>query len=138
MQYEIGDYVADEDNGRETEQLIGYELKVQMLYEQYGVVVPKKNIDFEELHKTVCEDIYAWIYIPNTNIDYPLLQHATDNSYYLEHNLDDSEGYPGCIYTENNNSKDFTDRHTVIYGHNMRDGRMFSDLHKYEDREFYR
>lgn len=114
-----------------------YELKVQMLYEKYGVKVPEKYIDFDILHETVSEDIYAWIYIPDTNIDYPVLQHATDNAYYLEHNLDGSEGYPGCIYTENYNSKDFTDPQTVVYGHNMRDGTMFSDLHKYEDEDFF-
>lgn len=114
-----------------------YELKIRMLYDKYGVSVPEKNIDFDYLHKTVSEDIYAWIYIPNTNIDYPVLQHATDNAYYLEHNLDGSEGYPGCIYTENYNSKDFTDPQTVVYGHNMRDGTMFSDLHKYENRDFF-
>lgn len=109
----------------------------QKIYDRYGIEVPKKNIDFDKLHSTVSEDIYAWIYIPNTNIDYPVLQSATDNSYYLEHNLDGSEGYPGCIYTENYNSKEFTDRQTVIYGHNMRDGRMFSDLHSYESQEFF-
>ncbi len=114
-----------------------YELKVKMLCEKYGVKVPEKYIDFDSLHETVSEDIYAWIYIPNTNIDYPVLQHATDNAYYLEHNLDGSEGYPGCIYTENYNSKDFTDPQTVVYGHNMRDGTMFSDLHKYEDEDFF-
>ena len=117
--------------------LTKYELKVRMLYEKYGVVVPEKNIDFDNLHNTVSEDIYAWIYLPNTNIDYPVLQHPTDNAYYLEHNLDGSEGYPGCIYTENYNSKDFTDPQTVVYGHNMRDGTMFSDLHKYEDEDFF-
>lgn len=114
-----------------------FEDSARKIYEKYGVDIPKKYIDFDELHKTVSEDIYAWIYIPNTNIDYPVLQSATDNSYYLEHNLDGSEGYPGCIYTENYNSKDFTDRQTVIYGHNMRDGRMFSDLHSYESQEFF-
>ena len=104
---------------------------------KYGIDVPEKNIDFDKLHKEVSEDIYAWIYIPNTHIDYPVFQHPTDNSYYLEHNIDGSEGYPGCIYTENYNAKDFSDPHTVIYGHNMRDTTMFSDLHLYEDEEFF-
>ncbi|MCM1308331.1 MAG: class B sortase [Butyrivibrio sp.] len=103
----------------------------------YDITVPDKHIDFEWMHKNVSEDIYAWICIPGTNIDYPVLQHPTDNSYYLDYNLDGTKGYPGCIYTENYNSKDFTDRHTVIYGHNMRDGTMFSDLHKYEDADFF-
>lgn len=82
-------------------------------------------------------DIYAYIRIPNTNVDYPIFQHATDNAYYLDHNIDGSEGYPGCIYTENLNAKDFTDMNTVIYGHNMRNGSMFRTLHKFEDADFF-
>ena len=42
-------------------------------------------------------DIYAWLSIPDTNIDYPVLQHESDNLYYLEHNLDGSAGLPGCV-----------------------------------------
>lgn len=120
-----------------TEELTQYEKKCQLLHEKYGIIVPEKNIDFDYLTSEVSPDIYAWIYIPNTNVDYPVLQHPTDNSYYGLYNLDGSEGYPGCIYTQNYNSKDFTDRHTVIYGHNMRDGTMFSDLHKFEDEEYF-
>ena len=57
-------------------------------------------------------DVYAWITVPGTEIEYPILQHPSDNSYYFMHNIDGSYGYPGCIYTENLNSKDFTDRDT--------------------------
>ena len=70
--------------------------------------------------------------------DYPILQHASDNSYYLMHNIDGSYGYPGCIYTENMNSKDFTDNNTVIYGHNMKNGSMFGNLKKYRNLNFYK
>ena len=105
--------------------------------EAYTGEIPEKNIDFDELHATISEDIYAWIYIPNTHVDYPIFQDPVDNTYYLTHNVDGSEGYPGCIYTENYNSKDFSDPHTVIYGHNMRDTTMFSDLHLYEDQAFF-
>ena len=58
--------------------------------------------------------MYAWIYVPGTNVDYPVLQHPTDDAYYLEHNMDGSKGLPGCIYTESVNTKDFTDR-TLFY-----------------------
>ena len=78
--------------------------------EQYDI--PQKNLDWEEL-EAVNPDIYAWIYIPNTNIDYPVLQRSGDNDYYLKHNLDGSRGKPGCIYTEDLNSKEFTDYNTV-------------------------
>ena len=98
--------------------------------------VPQKNLDWEEL-EAVNPDIYAWIYIPHTNIDYPVLQRSGDNDYYLKHNLDGSRGKPGCIYTEDLNSKEFTDYNTVIYGHNMKSGAMFRTLHDFEDKSFF-
>lgn len=101
------------------------------------IPILEKAIDFEELQTNVNEDIYAWIYIPNSKIDYPVVQHPEDNNYYLNYNLDGSKGYPGCIYTENYNAKEFTDPNTVIYGHNMKDGSMFAGLHKYEDIEYF-
>lgn len=93
-------------------------------------------VDFAGMRE-VNEDVYAWITVPGTVIDYPILQHATDNTYYLNYNIDGSYGYPGCIYTENMNSRDFTDNNTVIYGHNMKNGTMFAGLHKFEDAEFF-
>lgn len=105
--------------------------------EQMGIPVPDKTIDFTDLQENTSADIYAWIYIPDTKIDYPVLQHPTDNSYYLNYNLDGSKGYPGCIYTEDYNAKDFSDVNTVIYGHNMKNGTMFAGLHQYGDSEFF-
>lgn len=94
-------------------------------------------IDFEELWE-MNPDVYAWIRIPGTEIDYPILQHESDDSYYLNYNIDGSYGRPGCIYTEKKfNNKEFTDNNTVIYGHNMKNGTMFAQLHKFEDREFF-
>ena len=93
-------------------------------------------VDFAGMWETN-EDVYAWITVPGTVIDYPILQHATDNTYYLNYNIDGSYGYPGCIYTENMNSKEFTDNNTVIYGHNMKNGTMFAGLHKFEDAAFF-
>jgi len=101
------------------------------------VVLPEKQVDFTQLQQDVNADIYAWIYVPNTRIDYPILQHPTNNSYYLEYNLDGTKGYPGCIYTELYNSKDFLDPVTVIYGHNMKNGTMFKDLHKFQTEDFF-
>ncbi|MCR4694280.1 MAG: class B sortase [Pseudobutyrivibrio sp.] len=100
-------------------------------YGSFGITVPEKNLDWNELHKEN-EDIYAWITVTDTTIDYPVLQHPMDNAYYLNHNLDGSKGFPGVIYTENYNSKDFSDPHTVVYGHNLKAKTMFSSLHNYE------
>lgn len=103
---------------------------------ELGVEIPEKNLDWDVLRETN-KDIYAWIYIPETNVDYPVLQSETDDEYYLMHNLDGSYGYPGCIFTQLLNSKDFTDYNTVLYGHNMKNGTMFRTLHYYQNEEFF-
>ncbi len=97
--------------------------------------IPVKEIDFSVLTEENA-DIYAWITIPGTVIDYPVLQHPDDPNFYLKHNVDGSAGYPGCIYSERYNSKNWDDPNTVLYGHNMRNGTMFADLHLYEDPAF--
>lgn len=104
--------------------------------EEMGVPIPEKEVGFADLQENTNKDIYAWIYIPDTKIDYPVLQHPTDNIHYLNYNLDGSRGYPGCIYTENYNTKDFSDPVTVMYGHNMKNGTMFAGLHRYSDSQY--
>lgn len=106
------------------------------ILEEMGVPIPEKEVDFADLQENMNEDIYAWVYIPNTKIDYPVLQHPADNTYYLNYNLDGSKGYPGCIYTEDYNAKDFSDPVTVMYGHNMKNGSMFAGLHRYGDSQY--
>lgn len=93
-------------------------------------------IDFEEL-ESINTDIYAWIRIEDTRIDYPIAQRAGDDSYYLKHDMYQQPRFAGCIYTEQANSKDFTDPNTVIYGHNMKNGSMFQNLHRFADSEFF-
>ncbi len=95
------------------------------------------QVDFEELKKSN-PDIYAWIYIPGTNINYPILQSETeDDEYYLNTTMDKKEGLPGSVYTEKYNRKDFEDPVTVIYGHTLKAGTMFSQLANYTDRAFF-
>ncbi|MGN0168634.1 MAG: class B sortase, partial [Acetatifactor sp.] len=91
--------------------------------------------DFEAL-KQVNEDVYAWIEVPDTQVDYPVLQSDTDNK-YLDTNIDGTSGYPGCIYSNVCNSKSFDDYITVLYGHNMKSGEMFGSLHNFDDADFF-
>lgn len=101
-----------------------------------GYDIPNKAVDIKALQENENEDIYAWITVPGTVIDYPVLQHPEELDYYLNHNVDHSSGYPGCIYSQNLNSREWDDPHTVLYGHNMKNGSMFAGLHHYEDLEF--
>ncbi|MCC8080774.1 MAG: class B sortase [Lachnospiraceae bacterium] len=101
--------------------------------EQSDVVIP---VDFEALQE-VNPDIYAWIHIEDTNVDYPILQSETDDDYYLDHTVDKDEGLPGSIYTQYSyNSGCFEDNVTVIYGHNMRDDSYFGQLSEYQNEDF--
>lgn len=101
----------------------------------YGVT--DRSIDWGSLQEEVNKDIYGWIVVPGTVIDYPVLQHPEKTDYYLEYNLDGTKGRPGCIYSQRMNSKDWSDRNTVLYGHNMRVGTMFAGLHAFEDKSFF-
>lgn len=133
------------NSGREDDQRVPAEEDVRMPETESGTedtrplweqLAPQKDLDWDELCK-VNADIYAWICIPGTEVDYPILQHPIDDSYYLNYNMSGTRGYPGCIYTERLNSKEFTDFNTVVYGHNMRNDSMFSTLHYFEDRDFF-
>ncbi|MDE6529208.1 MAG: class B sortase [Lachnospiraceae bacterium] len=90
--------------------------------------------DFTALRQ-INDDIVAYLYLPDSVIDYPVLQHE-ENGYYLDHNLNGSTGYPGCLYIENMNRSDFEDPATVIYGHHLFTGGMFSDLENFLDPEY--
>lgn len=94
-------------------------------------------IDFDKLQKEN-KDIVGWIKVDGTNIDYPVLRApSSDESYYLHRDYTGSYLYAGSIYMESYNSPDFTDRDTILYGHNMMNGTMFADLHKFEDSSFF-
>ncbi len=104
--------------------------------------LPDNPVDFAPL-KEINDDVYAWIYIPmgpeKPDIDLPVLQPGpSDNvDYYLHHDINRKYLYAGCIYTQPLNSLDFSDRVTVIYGHNMLNGTMFSNLPVFRDKKFF-
>lgn len=97
-----------------------------------------EDVSFDELME-INPDVYAWIYIPNTNVDYPVAQSITDwdDTFYLSHNVYKQYQFSGTIYSEVQNSTSFHDRVTVLYGHNMLNGTMFASLHNFEDEDFF-
>ena len=96
------------------------------------------ELSFDELME-INRDVYAWIYIPGTNVDYPVLQSLTDwdDSFYLHHNVYRQYQFSGCIFSEVQNALDFEDPVTVLYGHNMLSGSMFATLHRFSDKDFF-
>ncbi len=80
--------------------------------------------------------VISWLEIPDTDIRYPILLHPTEDNHYLNITIDGGYGYPGSVYTNSMEGKDFDTFNTVIYGHNMADGTYFGSLKNYHDKDF--
>lgn len=100
------------------------------------VELPDNPIDFAA-ESLKYPDIYAWINIPNTNVNYPVVQSPTKDGFYLDHSAEKNYSKAGAIYSEIKSKKDFSDPNTVLYGHNMLNGSMFRDLHKFRKDETF-
>ena len=92
------------------------------------------DIDLAAL-RAVNEDVIGWIHVPDTAISYPLLKSA-DNNEYLKLTWDLEYSRAGSIFMEQRSSVDFSDFHTLIYGHNLQDGKMFSCLMDFRKQEY--
>ena len=93
-------------------------------------------IDFSYL-KEQNEDIIGWITVDGTIIDYPILYDSSNMLYYLKHNYAGTATDYGSIFVLSENADDFTDFNTLVYGHNMLDGKMFAQLHKFRNSSFF-
>lgn len=133
-------YIEEKNAGKEYEKLqqevVKEEPKPVEEPEAEPVSKVEIPIDFVALQQQN-PDVYAWIQVPGTEVDYPILQSSNDNTYYLNHTIDGEEKKEGAIFTENYNTKTFEDPNTVIYGHDMKNGSMFQSIHKYMDRSFF-
>ncbi len=95
------------------------------------------HVDFTEL-KAANEDIFAWIYVPDTGINYPVCQSSDgDDSFYKDHNFLKEADPKGAIYTECANLKNMCDFNEVLHGSSPDDGTMFSDLQNFLDRKYF-
>lgn len=83
-------------------------------------------------------DIFAWLYVPGTDIDAPVLQSHITDDYYKTHMADGKEGEAGALYTEMANLMNLCDFNTVIHGKDDGEADLFYDLHQFENPDFFR
>lgn len=82
-------------------------------------------------------DMVGWIKIEDTKINYPVMQSKDNPNFYLKHGFDKAYTDYGCPYIQENCDVDIPSDNLIIYGHNMKDGSMFSGLMKYTDKSFW-
>lgn len=93
------------------------------------------GVDFISLER-INLDVVGWLAAEGTKIDYPVVR-GKDNDFYLRHLFTGERNKLGSIFMDYRNHSDFSDKNTIIYGHNMKDGSMFSSLTKYKDQRYY-
>ena len=95
------------------------------------------QVDFGKL-QSINKEVVGWIRFDNpSKISYPIVQ-AEDNDKYLTQTVEGKKNSSGSIFMDANNTANFSDRNTFIYGHNMKNGSMFGQLRKYKNYDFYK
>ncbi len=133
---EIKNLIQDDssDNNTENEYNDGW----TELFAQYpNITFPEgMNLKYAYLY-AVNSELVGWITIPNTNLDVQVVQ-TEDNDKYLKKDFYEKTSRYGCPYMDYRNNPQYLDDNTIIYGHHMSDGLMFSNLDKYKDVEGYK
>nr|WP_300837026.1 class B sortase [uncultured Acetatifactor sp.] len=107
---------------------------------------PQYTLDGEAEPREVLEEyqnlllknrkLIGWVKIDDTYIDYPVMQ-TTDNEYYLDHNMNQEYDKNGTIFMDKDCDVLKPSTNFILYGHHMRNGRMFGQLDQYKDESFY-
>ncbi|WNF38453.1 class B sortase [Bacillaceae bacterium IKA-2] len=82
------------------------------------------------------DETVGWVTLSNSSIDYPIVQ-TSDNEFYLDYSFERNKSKSGSIFMDYRNNQDLFNRHTILYGHHMRNQSMFSDLLKYQDENHF-
>lgn len=138
IQSKLSDYVRVEENVLENDMTLKHDINESNIEQELLNVnnlnkVEESNkilynnglfVDFNKL-KAINSDVYGWVKIDDTNIDFPIVK-ANDNNYYLKKNFNKKYNGAGWIFADYRNANE--SKNKVIYGHNRRNETMFSNL----------
>jgi sortase B len=102
---------------------------------QYKPSGDGENPTLEELRQ-ITEDVWGWITVDGTNIDYPVVQGET-NFTYLNRDVYGEFALTGSIFLDCRNANDFSDRYSLIYGHHMEGNVMFGELTNFVEEDYF-
>ena len=98
--------------------------------------VKEQLIESAQLLNTAYPDAIGWLYIPDTVINYPVMQ-SGDNSYYLDHAYDGSPLKAGTVYLDCRCEGRFRNPINIVYAHNMKNGSMFAQITRFKNDSFF-
>ena len=103
-------------------------------YEEYRPTNDDR-LGFEELRE-INPNVFGWITIYGTNIDYPLVQ-GTDNHRYVNTNASGEPSMSGAIFLDFRNDNSFIDFNNIIYGHDMSRDAMFGEISNFQYEDYF-
>ena len=131
------EYRASEELYQQAQEEFITEVEViEVIEEAEPVTSPTFTIDFNQLEQ-VNSEVNGWIWIYDTVVNYPLVHSGQNNDAYLHKTYDGTYNSSGSIFMDYRNAGDYSDANTVIYGHNMKNGKMFAVLKKFGNQGFY-
>ncbi|NLG10023.1 MAG: class B sortase [Coriobacteriaceae bacterium] len=133
--FKVFEYLDASGRYQQIEELAGIDTDTQQSIKVIEEELLGLDVDWEAL-RAINPDVVAWIVIPETKINYPIVQ-ADDNEYYLDHLFDRSSSKVGAIFLDVDSSVLLDGKNNIIYGHNMNDGSMFADITRYVDSDFF-
>ena len=102
-----------------------------------GRKCPVAAVDLVSLREQY-PDVQGWLTIPDTGIDYPVLQSEQENGeFYLKRNYKKEYDINGSLFLQAD-CKVSESRNLIIYGHNMNSGAMFGNLDQYSSYEYWK
>lgn len=104
-------------------------------YEIYKPTVENQGLSFKELQE-INPDVFAWLTIYGTNIDYPMVQ-GTDNMKYISTNAKGRYSMSGAIFLDSRCSRDFSDFNSIVYGHHMEKNTMFGEIGSFKEKSYF-
>lgn len=132
--------VKEGEKGREPEQEAGREseqgLKQEREQEQ-GQESSRRLLMYGRLKKSN-PDMVGWVRIPETRIDYPVMQTPDEPDFYLNKGFGREDSVYGMIYMDASCNLKESVHNFILYGHHMRNGAMFAQLEQYREEEFYK
>lgn len=132
--YIIGQYVEAQNRYSDIRSVSGLELVFPEVVDP-NLQLEDLIFDWDAL-RALNPDVVGWIVVPGTNINYPIVQ-TTNNEHYLYRLFDSTSSGTGAIFADYEGSATLKGQNNIIYGHNMFDGSMFSDILMYSDQDYF-